>query len=184
MTPDEFPAPFSDIFTDLLADGHMLYESLCAQMTAPSRERSLTIEIINDVELNASATSRAGGYVIRINRGVLQHAFGVTLGLCCCPAFLPSVGNAADEVEPKLGTRGFPPIPLTYQDDDTNILVPRDQTRGTIAHMLADVAINFLLYHEIGHIVGGHLEALNATSGTTSSISEYRSKGRSNVNTN
>ena len=179
MNPDEFPPPFSYMFSDLLANGHVLYESLRVQMPAPLSERSLAIEIIDYVKLNALATSCADGYVIRINRGVLQHAFGAALGLCCCPGFLPSVGDAADEVEPKLGARGFPPIPLTDQDDDTSVLIPRDQVRGTIAHMLADVAIHFLLYHEIGHIVGGHLEAFNAISGNTSSISEYGSTGRS-----
>jgi hypothetical protein len=175
MTPDEFPSPFSNILADLLADGHVLYDSLCAQMPAPSREKSLAIEIINDVELNAQAANRDDGYVIRINRGAIQHAFGTALGLFCCPRFLPSVRNAAAEVEPKLGTHGFPPIPLTGQDNDTIVLVPQDGVRATIAHLIADVAVYFLLYHEIGHIVGGHLEALNAAYGSTSSISEFGS---------
>ena len=96
----------------------------------------VTIEIIDDLSLNASATSRADGYVIRINRGALQHAFGAALGLCCCPGFLPNVGNATDEVEPELGAHGFPPIPLMDQDDDSVVLVPRDQVRGTAAHCL------------------------------------------------
>ena len=177
MEPDEFPSPFSNIFADLLAEGRLLHESLRSQMPTPWRERSLTIEILDDIQLNALTASRQDGYVIRVNRGVLQHVFGTTLGLCCCTDFLPNVGNAAGEMEPTLTAGRFPPIPLLEEDDDTNILVPRDQTRGTIAHMLAEIAIHFLLYHEIGHVVGGHIELLRSTPGTTWSLPEYTSTG-------
>lgn len=179
MTPDDFMPPFSDIVAELLADGKVLYESLRAEMPASSRGKDLTIEVVNDGTLNASATSRDDGYIIQINRGALQHIYGAAFGLCCCPGFLPSVGNAAGEMEPKIEAGGFPPMPLTEGMDVAKVLVPETESRGTIAYLLADVATYFLLYHEIGHIVGGHLEALNARSGTTASISEYSVTKRS-----
>jgi len=173
MRPDEFPSPFSDIFAELLTDGHLLYEGLRAQMSPPFCNKSLTIEIIDDVELDARAgPSDDGNYVIRFNRGALQHTYGTALGLCCCPGFLPSVGNAAGEVSPNLPDGRFPPIPLTDQDNDRNVLIPRDQVRGTVAHLLADIAVYFMLYHEIGHIVAGHSEVAVAAGGIPM-ISEY-----------
>ena len=179
MKPDEFPSPFDKMFANLLEDGQMLYESLRTKMVSPFCKRSLTIQIVDDMKLNAGVFCKNNNYFLRFNRGALQHILGATFGLCCCPAFLPTIGKP-DEVAPNLIEPGFPPIPLMDQDDGSNILIPQDQVRANIAHLLADIAIHFMIGHEIGHIVGGHIEALNAISNTTWTISEYRNTGNQN----
>lgn len=162
MEPNEFAEPFSHMFRDLIEEGQLLYDSLGKVMREPWRGRTLAIEIVNDLRLNAYAATVDDNYLIRINQGVFRHIYGTAYGLFCCPEFMPSIGDSLREKGPSIRDHRFAPMPLTESADAIN--VPNDQVRGTIAHMVGDVASHFILYHEIGHIVGGHLEVVDASS--------------------
>ena len=81
-----------------------------------------------------------------------------------CPFFLSSIGDPASEI--KLTgpmTDGFPIMPLLDHHAHPNPRLPNDNNRSTVAHLLADVSLRFLIHHEIGHIVGGHLELIGGS---------------------
>jgi hypothetical protein len=56
------------------------------------------------------------------------------------------------------------------------IVIPRDPLRQTVAMMLASIALEFLVFHEVGHVVAGHLEIES-----TGSIREYEC-GEAHIN--
>jgi hypothetical protein len=55
--------------------------------------------------------------------------------------------------------------------EDVNVSLPMDPARCTLAQLLGDIALHFLICHEIGHIVAGHHELL-ASLGMNLAISE------------
>jgi hypothetical protein len=85
------------------------------------------------------------------------------LGLLSTPTFFPAIGDVRTEVRPqKLPGKRFPPVPFLRNaceaDHPTYVFLPNDQTRVNAAMLLTEVALEFVIFHEIGHIVGGHLE--------------------------
>ena len=56
------------------------------------------------------------------------------------------------------------PIPLFF---------PKDQARMMVADVLATLSLEFVIFHEIGHIVGGHLE-IPRNGRALSTISEFQ----------
>ena len=183
LDPDQFESPFDRIVGDLIQDGRSLYESLRSAMRARWKQRSLEILIVDNVTLNAYATENAGGDCIYVFRGALERIHGTTCGLLSAPAFLPGIGNVGVDVPPKgLPPGGFPGIPLlrdaSKADQSTPLFWPNDQTRMTFAQMLADIALDFLVCHEIGHVVGGHLDIARTNHGETE-IAEFE-RGVSN----
>jgi hypothetical protein len=53
------------------------------------------------------------------------------------------------------------------------LFFPKDQTRITVSQVMADLALEFLVYHEIGHVVGGHLEVARS-SGEQPTLGEFQ----------
>src|SRR5437867_3290892 len=66
---------------------------------------------------------------------------------------------------PKHLVDGFPPMPMLRnaltEDQCASLCFPEDETRSTYAMLLTEIAFQFLIFHEIGHIVGGHFEILS-----------------------
>ncbi len=127
------------------------------------KQRALEILIVDDPSLNACVTYDDDRDRISISRGAFEHIYGTILGLLGAPAFFPAIGKAELETPPQnLPAQGFPQVPLLRDasngEVDTRVRFPNDETRMTAVPILADLALEFLVYHEIGHIVGGHLE--------------------------
>jgi len=163
LNPDAFEPPFDDIVADFVEKGRVLHELLTDHMRSQWRQRPLEILIVDDASLNAFATNHAGCDRICVFRGALEHIYGTILGLLSTPIFFPTIGNVDNEVRlENLPGGRFPPVLLLRNvsdaDRNTPLFFPNDQTRMTLAQVLAELALEFLIYHEIGHIVGGHLD--------------------------
>ena len=176
MRTEEFEAPYRAILDHMLDAGATCYESLRAHMRKPWNARPLEIHIVDDPRLNAVATSCDGTFLIHVFRGAVERIYGTMYGLLSCPTFLSTIGDARREARPEHMTgSGFPPFPLLRvtgpPPTSTDLVIPQDPLRQTVAMHLATVALEFLLYHEIGHIVAGHLEIRSAR-GLDASISE------------
>ena len=156
----------------------MLHESLTEHMWPKWKQRSLEIFIVDSASLNAYATDHSGCDRIYIFRGAFEHIYGTMQGLLSTPTFFPTIGDANKEVRPEYLPRGrFPPVPLLRSvsgyDRTTPLFFPNDQTRMTLAQVLAELAVEFLIYHEVGHVVGGHLEILR-NCGDVAAIAEFQ----------
>ncbi len=164
---DDLEEPFRATISGLVERTYATYDSLREYMQSPWRGRPLDIQIVDDAALNAAVTGDGNADHIRINRGALEQTFGTMLGLFSSQAFLPEVGDpTAEETPTDLADSGFPALPLVRScDPDTGqraVLIPQDKRRASIAIALGELALEFLLFHEVGHVVGGHLELLKA----------------------
>jgi len=163
LNADAFEPPFDDIVTGFVEIGRVLHESLNEYMLPQWKQRPLEILLIDNGSLNARAMDHAGGDRICIFRGTLEHIYGTMLGLLSTPTFFRAIGDVRNEVRPQNLPGGrFPRLPLLRNASDadqrTPLFFPKDETRMMLAQVLAELALEFLIYHEIGHIVGGHLE--------------------------
>jgi len=166
---DDLEEPFRATISGLVEQTYATYDSLREYMQSPWRDRPLDIQIVDDAALNAAVTGDGNADHIRINRGALEQTFGTMLGLFSSQAFLPEVGDpTAEETPTDLADSGFPALPLVRScDPDTGqraVLIPQDKRRASIAIALGELALEFLLFHEVGHVVGGHLELLSSRS--------------------
>jgi hypothetical protein len=168
LKADRFEEPFRSMFLDVEARCRDLYEPLRQHLKAPWADRPLVIQVVDNRDLNAMARSGSNADYITVFLGTLERIYGTTYGLLSTPTFLPDIGNCGLENKPtNLGTDGFPLMPLLRTDGSpsaVDTLIPNDPTRLVVAGLLGDLAMEFLLFHEIGHIVGGHLELTRAKS--------------------
>ena len=167
LNPNQFEPPFDEIVEELVQKGQLLNKLLRNCMQPPWSQRLQEILIVDNPELNAITAVHVDHDRIYIYRGALERIYGSIFGVLSTPAFFPAIGNVKVGVPPEnMAAGGFPPIPLLRDvfrpGQNTPILFPNDQTRMSIAQILAELALEFLLYHEIGHIVGGHLEIFQA----------------------
>ncbi|MCH7687131.1 MAG: hypothetical protein IH899_10700, partial [Planctomycetes bacterium] len=178
LNPDAFASPFDDVVEDFVEKGRVLYESLVDHMRPQWKQRPLEILIVDNPSLDARANHYADRDQICIFRGALELIYGNILGLLSTPTFFPAMGDIKNEVRPQNLPGGrFPRVPLLKNisdaDQRTSLFFPNDQTRMTVAQILAELALEFLIYHEIGHIVGGHLEILRKSFRLTT-IAEFQ----------
>ncbi|MBL9092719.1 MAG: hypothetical protein JNL96_15980 [Planctomycetaceae bacterium] len=173
---EEFGDTSAKMIADCVLSGKSLYEGLQQHVAQVHRGRQLSIAIIDTQEVNARAYSQGQIDVIEINLGLIQKIYGTMHGLMSLPYFLPNVGDVAKEVMPEIADSEFCGYPMKTKDfDDPTFgafFFPQDQTRCTFAMTLANYAMDFVVFHELGHIFGGHCELLNASRGMTS-ISEF-----------
>jgi hypothetical protein len=177
LNPDEFTPPFDEVVEELVQKGRSLHELLRDYMQPRWKNRSLKVIVVDSSELNAYAAADGHHDSIYIFRGTLERLYGTILGLLSTPSFLPAIGSIHVEVVPEnLPANGFPPVPLlrnaSNADECTPVFFPNDQTRMDVGAMMVDLALEFLIYHEIGHVVGGHLE-IPRSSASPSTISEF-----------
>lgn len=178
VTASDFQKPFRQILDDLVEMGYTLYESFRPYMRKSFDQCGFEINITDRPELNACTTTCNDTYKVHVFRGAVEHIFGTMLGLLSCPTFLPEIGNAAREVTPSICGGAFLPMPLlrnvAAHHTQVDVPIPSDSVRTTIAHLLSTIALDFLLSHEIGHIIAGHHEILHSF-GMNTTISEYQS---------
>jgi hypothetical protein len=175
LSPQQFRSPFDEVVAEVVRKGLTLHESFHNLLQPQWKNRLLEINIVDNPDLNAFATKRAGSDCIYIFRGALESIYGNLLGLFSTPAFLPGIGDVACEVGPANALPGgFPSVPLLRNVGklEQGLYSPKDKIRLILAEAMAEVAFEFLICHEIGHIVGGHLELCQANSGS-STISEF-----------
>jgi hypothetical protein len=146
-----------------LEEGQVVYNVLREKMPSPWNEYSLDILITDTAILDAWASSSRGRDTIYITRGAIERIYGTTLGLLSVSSFMPAIGNpGAEVVHSGAVTGGFAPLLGLRRGSDSaeegSIWIPQDEARIAYAHTVAELALNFLVYHEMGHIVGGHLE--------------------------
>ena len=178
LKPGAFESPFDDIVADFVERGCALHDSLTQHMRPEWKQRQLEILIVDNPSLNAYADDGADRDQIYIFHGAIEHIYGAILGLLSVPTCLRAIGDIKKEVRPQSLPGGrFPRVPLLRNapraEQRTRLFFPNDQERMTVAQILAELALEFLVYHEIGHIVGGH-RRIRRNSARLSPIAEFQ----------
>jgi hypothetical protein len=177
---------FRSFFTDLLDSANAMMDGLRLHMSARWAARPLHVGFTNSDEVNAFATKGKYAEYIFITIGAVCKVCGTMYGMLSTPVFLPAIGNPGlDEMPNEPLADGFPPLPLLRTDQceqPVSFYLPLDQTRATFAMHLSSTALQFLLMHEIGHVVAGHLE-LRERQGCGPTISEFGTAGTQDART-
>jgi len=121
------------------------------------------IAYIDNANINAVATCYKGHYLIGINYGTCYVLNFIFDRMLCSKNILVKFGNVANEVDlPKLYNAQITGLfELDAALDRRNIRKPKDRVRESIASFLLFEAMTGLVFHEYGHISGGHCDYLN-----------------------
>lgn len=140
-----------------------------AQATSPARR--FHFDYVMSPGFNAHAFSVEGWNFVALHLGVVPIIHDLFLRIMAHPDLFTSVGDPTQEREPEQDRRP------DLRDAETMItsgskdggpllpVAPRNLTRKLYARLLATTAIEFLVAHEVGHLVNGHVGLLNQLGG-------------------
>lgn len=167
--PPEIAAPFHDQLGVLRRRLHDLRPRF-----APGRQIDVYADFVDDGTLNAAASVRDGIGLLGINKGAILLPFDLFQRMLSHPLVLQRVGDSGME---KRGPQHSDGVPNNYDAlVDARRRVgraaiakpPVDDTRQGVAQTCADLAWGFIVWHELVHILHGHLEYRDGAPGTRS----------------
>lgn len=126
-------------------------------------EQKLAIEFINLNDMNAIAINNEDCKAIGVCIGSIMKIYHEALLLCSLNDFFPSIGNTND----CLNTINFfevdEPEIIPYSNEFYQIAFysgPEDSIRQNLALLITIMAEEFIIFHELGHHLDGHLSYL------------------------
>jgi hypothetical protein len=125
-------------------------------------------DFVNSFTLNARACRFRGEYCIGINSGVVV-LFGLLFGVFLSNReVLPEVGNPIEETAtpPRLPFLSFDAAKM--MEVGVVPVLPVNKVRLGYSRLLLEMAFDFLVSHEVCHIVNGHVDYLNKLEGLAS----------------
>src|SRR5690242_12055909 len=127
-------------------------------------------DFVANEHLNAVATSCKDIYFIGLNAGAIQNLEIFFSLLFSDPRILADIGNASKEtpwIENLTRCDWRLPVASILQEVSLRARPPQsfpiDPERRLYAHRLAILAADFVFFHELGHLVNGHLEFLGSS---------------------
>lgn len=125
----------------------------------------IVFDFIYNTKLNAVATkARENLYLIGINSGTIIILNDLFLRMMSYPILLKTIGD------PSVETTDYPTLEKYYFDatllasnkdpnlDSYELAKPRDRVRQEYASHLIEIALDFLVAHELTHIANGHVD--------------------------
>lgn len=114
---------------------------------------------IDKDEVNAFAMEKDGVPIIVLHTGTISRILCTASVLMLSDSFLPEVGDMATcyhDISPDM---------LTLKTDNGNssvlkMTISGDPCRENIGYMIASLAVHFVVYHEVGHHINGHVKKL------------------------
>jgi len=150
-------------------DNHFLKGSLLedcrnvvkAIRAADPRTPDAYINLINNSQLNAAVTKYKGKYLIGINVGVIFLIEATFLRMMSNPNILPEFGDISKEITPEKIYNAqftcFEHYRNVIEIDRKKIPIPKDINRYQLGMLLSCFVTRFLVAHEYGHILCGHV---------------------------
>jgi hypothetical protein len=122
------------------------------------------VSIINSYEVNAIVRKEGDIYFIGLFYGTLLLLYEIFRRMLANPNVLVEAGESAKE---QLSKKILNAQYTNFEHFFNAVMpakgsMPIDPVRAELANYLASEAIMFLLLHEYGHIVNGHVDALNS----------------------
>lgn len=112
--------------------------------------------VINSTTINAGVTKKNGTYYIGVNIGTILLIRNLFYRIMSSPNVLKKYGNALIENINKVNSKDL--IRIYENTGELKTVFPKDQTRAIIADYMINITLTYLLRHEFGHIVNGHLD--------------------------
>jgi hypothetical protein len=150
-------------------------DTFCKHESLIRPRPTIYFDYINNSSLNAiAAKTQSGIYLIGINAGTIFIIHDLFFRMLSNTSILPHIGNAS------LETKSLPSIRNYYSDANMLMLfgdvnyenyqasIPNDNVRKAYATNLVEIAIDFIVAHELTHIADGHLDFINEKFGTLS----------------
>jgi hypothetical protein len=166
LSLDVLEDPFRGLLEELSESFQIVTDRLRKYMHAPWGSRQVRLVFADSDDLNAFAKKEAACDYVVITRGAVEQIYGCMLTIMSSPSALPEIGDVSKEEEPRGAFRnGFPPLPLLRRDRQlasVAVYHPSDTARMAFGMQLASSALHFLMWHEVGHVFGGHLELITA----------------------
>ncbi len=123
------------------------------------------------IDIFVSPLKQKNNYLLGISYGTFANLYACFAGLMAHPGVLPHIGNPQN-THCRYDFVDYGLMDFTYEHDAIREYTPvsegiplwhypKDEERILYALLLLDMALQFILYHEWGHIIGGHLSFLN-----------------------
>ena len=117
----------------------------------------INFDLLNNPTLNACADMVGNNYYIGLNIGSYLLVYDMFSKMLANKTALPEIGDISLEIDSNKKLNRF------IYNDEINFnpykfepVLPVDQTRGVFTVVLTSLALNYLIHHEIGHIIRGH----------------------------
>ncbi len=134
---------------------------------------NIHFDFIDSPEFNAiAAKTNDGFYFIGINAGAVVILYDLFFRMLSNPLVLGEVGDTSLETKNSPTIRNYyldANLLVTCGDIDYNayqMAIPNDKIRQAYARHLVDVSVDFLVAHELTHIINGHLDFIKTRFGT------------------
>jgi len=162
---------FRDGFTDSFLNS---YKSLAEALYSDTAEKSLNIDkkyktkgldfaYIKDESINAKVWISRNMDTMCINTGTISQLYAWFYSVFSDPAMFNEIGNASVEDSSKVdGSFDVSKMQIQFTGE------PKDKVRWTVANITAMLAIRFIVAHELGHLMNGHVFLLKSLYGTKS----------------
>lgn len=147
--------------------------ALFAKQPVNKKEPTITLCLTDSYSLEAFVTSlrHQDHFLVGLSYGLFADIYACFSALLSHPEILPHVGNPSD-THCKFDFCEHGLLDFTFEHDIIKehtpfergfplYNYPKDFDRILYATLLSDIAIQFILYHEWGHISGGHLDYMN-----------------------
>lgn len=122
----------------------------------------IRVEIIEDFSFNAFATGESGFNFIGINRGTIATLSLIFSRIFADKKLFKFIGNTEAE-ESDLPLLEDLSSNFEYTTDKlSSFNPPKDPIRRSTAKHLINLALDFILAHEIGHIIRGHINYIHS----------------------
>jgi hypothetical protein len=130
------------------------------------KRRPLRIALINDERFNARATICVDGNgllidLIGINLGMLHSMADTFFRLFGHPSVMPALPGADKETAERVKIERFGEIAFA----DRVPVLPLSGARFSVAVSLVGVGLDFIVHHELAHLLNGHVDYLSPSAG-------------------
>ncbi len=115
--------------------------------------------IINDESVNACAMEKDGIPIIALYMGAIKKIICDASIMMLSEDFLTGVGDMA-ACYPNIHAADYAVKADQAEGSLEEMIISGDYCRELIGYMIANLAIHFIVYHEVGHHVCGHVKML------------------------
>lgn len=128
-------------------------------------------DFANGPSLNAAACKSKRLYLIGVNVGTFERLASLYSSLLSWPEVLPGVGDAKKEIARQFDVAacldlGWRPAGARCSNNPSDMLfMPRDETRKQASVIMVMMALDFIVTHELAHIINGHVDYLGSVGG-------------------
>ncbi|HUE13800.1 MAG TPA: hypothetical protein VMR25_06530 [Planctomycetaceae bacterium] len=112
---------------------------------------------IENDDVNACAFGESGKYFVGINAGTLVYLHLLFSRLLSHPRILSQIGKASTEDESRVPPAAITLGPGNLHSSAFKPVIPKDPDRQFHYEYLNNVAMSFIVSHEITHLIHGHI---------------------------